>query len=209
MTRPLGQRRFVGALRIGARREGERGGQHLAPECLRRLRQKDRLARQALPSRSVEPSPGAVDHAPRFTVSRAGSAATAAPDSAAAAIVRVIRSAVTNGRAASWMTKTSVSRSGGAERIRHRVLPPASAGDQAHGLSAAQVHRRIVDHRLRERDDDLRDVRMREKCADAAVEHRAAGDRQQLLERASAEALASSPGGDDGGDRDKPDYRWR
>ena len=50
----------------------------------------------------------ALEPAIRFTVSRDCIAATAAPDSAAAAIVRAMRSALANGRAASWMTMTSV-----------------------------------------------------------------------------------------------------
>ncbi len=57
-------------------------------------------------SLTVRPGPAAA--ADRFTVSRDATAATAAPASAAAAIVRVMRSLVTNGRAASWITMMSL-----------------------------------------------------------------------------------------------------
>ena len=198
MTRALGQRRFVGALRIGARGEVESRGQHLAPECLGRLREKDRLARQRL-RRIDQRARSRVNQTPLDRVARRqrrhrGARFGRGGDGARDQVGRDERP-----RRVVDDDDLGLAQSG-AERVRHRVLPPASAGDQAEGLSAAQVRRRIVNHRLRKRDDDLRDGRMREKCADAAVEHRAAGDRQQLLERASAETFASSSGGDDGRD---------
>ena len=91
MPGALGQRRFVG--RVDARvAERERVAQHVAPERLRRLREEDRLARERLARRPPSGRRACRPAAGRFTVSRAGSAASAAPDSAAAAIVRAIRS---------------------------------------------------------------------------------------------------------------------
>ena len=57
--------------------ERQRVAQHVAAERLRRLREKDRLARQRLARRSRRRR---VRARARFTVSRAGSAASAAPD---------------------------------------------------------------------------------------------------------------------------------
>ena len=95
VTGPLGERRFIG----GVNRLREGIAEDIAPERLRRLRQIDRLARDRLPDVSIRASDG--PSAVRFTVSQAWTAATAAPLSAAAAIVRPMRSALANGRAAS------------------------------------------------------------------------------------------------------------
>ena len=120
--------------------------------------------------------------------------------SIAASIVRSIVAASTNGRAASWMTITSA-----ADRSprspRHGVLPPCAAGHEAHRLvEPGEERRRAVEHVGRQRHDDLRHARMRHECGDAALENRAAADRQELLRRAGAEPAALSSGGDDGDD---------
>jgi hypothetical protein len=52
---------------------------------------------------------------------------------------------------------TSLAR-GGAKRIRHRILPALAAGDEP--KRRTQIVGRIIDHRLREGDDDLVDVAM-------------------------------------------------
>ena len=74
----------------------------------------------------------------RFTVSLTGCAAIAAPCSAAASMVRLIRSSVTNGRAASCTSTISVPRIDGLEGVRHRVLPPRPAGHDAEAPAVAR-----------------------------------------------------------------------
>ena len=78
--------------------------EHVAAKRLRRLRQIDRLRAECV---SHDERRRAIRRPTRFTVSRAGTAAIAAPDSAAASIVRSISSGVTNGRAASWTSTMS------------------------------------------------------------------------------------------------------
>ena len=121
----------------------------------------------------------------RFTVSRACTAASAAPDSAAAAIVRAIRSGADE-RPRRVVNDDDVARGRGAKRVRHRVLPPRAAGHdpQRLGRTSGRYAGRIVGELLRQRDDHLVDRRMREKRGDAALENRAAADRQQLLRAA-------------------------
>ena len=134
MAGALGQRRFVGrvdavARRARARRAARRGETPAAsaPE--------DRLARQRLAhERSAPDRAAAVAADRRFTVSRACTAASAAPDSAAAAIVRAIRSALANGRAASWIDDDVGSLGHRAKRVGDRVLPPLAAGDDPQRL---------------------------------------------------------------------------
>ena len=91
----LGERRFVG--RFDARL-AQRDGvpQDVDAESLRRLREENRFAGNRLDDRHVSCA-----RLTRFTVSLTGCAAIAAPCSAAARMVRVIRSPVTSGRAAS------------------------------------------------------------------------------------------------------------
>ena len=110
----LGQRGLVGA--FGAlRAQLEDARQDVTPEALRRLRQEDRLAGPASASRpgtdlgrtAGSGSPNSVPThdvsvtSASFTVSRAGSAAIAAPAAAAASITRSMVARSTNGRAAS------------------------------------------------------------------------------------------------------------
>ena len=74
-------------------------------------------------------APADADPPDRFTVSRDPTAAIAAPDSAAAAIVRSMISPVTSGRAASWTTAISVSSASASTALATeswRRSPPAT-----------------------------------------------------------------------------------
>ena len=104
----------------------DRRRQHLAAERLRRLRQIDLLARDRLDDHGVAVARRASpcrSPAPRRSPRRARRAAS---------IARAIRSAVTNGRAASWTSTMSRSAATRVERVRHRILPPLAAGHQPH-----------------------------------------------------------------------------
>ena len=88
----------------------------------------------------------------------------------------------------------------GAERVRDGILPPRSTGNDAQRFSgAAQIRRRIVGERLRQRDDDLIHGRVSEERGDAPLENRASTNFQELLRRPATKAQAAPSGGDDGG----------
>ena len=119
----LGQRGLVRGLAPRAPQR-HRLGKHLAPEPLR-ASARGRRCRAGWSPRSARPR---ATGRPRFTVSRAGSAAMAAPCSAAAAMTRSITSGDANGRAASWTSTTSTppsTRSNPAATESCRRAPPA------------------------------------------------------------------------------------
>ena len=153
-TGGLGEGRFVGGHRAApARLDGR--GEDIGAERLRRLGQVDG-SRGSVRSTTIGPAPPPAPAC--FTVSLAGSAASAAPDSAAASIVRAIRSALANGRAASWITTMSA-RPRTLEPDPHRVLPPRAARDDARRLAGgAEIRRRLGRQLGRQDDDDLVDA---------------------------------------------------
>ena len=117
---PFGQRGVVGeivaALLGGAAMRVEQGGEG---EGLRRLYQ----AQWSAIERFFDGAVGST----RLTVSVTGSAGMAAPVFSAAAIARAIRSALANGRAASWISTMSGVRGKGLEAGAHRGLPRGAA----------------------------------------------------------------------------------
>ena len=146
----LGERRLVGRLDAGVA-ERQRVAQHVAAKRLRRLREIDRLARQRLRTnvsgtRAVRPC-RARCAGPVASPCRAP-AAPRAPrrTSAAAAIVREIRSALANGRAASWITTTSARASTARNAFATescRRAPPATIRSAL--AIVRQIRRRVGD----------------------------------------------------------------
>ena len=134
-----------------------------------------------------------------FTVSLTGSAAIAAPCSTAAAMVRSIRAADTNGRAASWMAMTLASARARATAFATescRRAPPSTQRTCDHPSSLIRAgHRRH--ERGRQRDDHLRDSGMRGEPFDAALEQRSPTDLQELLRQVGAKSHAPPAGRDD------------
>jgi hypothetical protein len=132
VTGALGQRGLVGALRVRPRCVVERSGEHVAPEGLRRLREERSSRARSFHRRAVRGVRLQVGPTARFTVSRACSAASAAPDSAAA-VNRASDDVRAHERARRVVDHDQLARRrGGAKRVRHRVLTPIAAGDEAH-----------------------------------------------------------------------------
>ena len=188
----LGERRLVGRVDAALRRAPARRAA-LAPKRLGRLREVDRLARQRFDDERV-PVAG------RASPCRAPAAPPARrPLSTAAAIVREIRSALANGRAASWITTTSLVVARGLERVRHRILPPRAAGDDPHRLRrGTQIRRRIGGQLGRQRDDDVvdrRDDRGRASTLRSRIGRPPTVS--SCLGTRAAEALAAAAGRDD------------
>ena len=120
---------------------------HVAPKRLRRLREIDRLARQRLGDDHRSASTGCAAERPastasRFTVSRAGSAASAAP----------IRGRRNRPRDRDRRSQTAAPRRGsrstslrvadGLKRVQHRILTPRAAGHDAQRLRRGPQVRR-------------------------------------------------------------------
>jgi hypothetical protein len=86
------------------------------------------------------------------------------------------------------------------ERLAHGILPAlASADDHNRLLACTQIVRRIISQVARQGDYDLRYVIAVKKCIDAALENRAAAERDELLRLSAAEAQPASTRGDDCG----------
>ena len=138
----------------------------------------------------------------RFTVSRACSAASAAPDSAAAPIVLAIRSGARrrDGPHRARRPRPLVRPRGETHSPTEscRRSPPATT------RSGFGVVREILGRRggevRRQRDDHLVDERMGEKRRHAPLENGAPADRQQLFGLVAAEPLTASAGRNDGCD---------
>ena len=183
----------------------ERGLQHVAPERLRRLREKNRLARQRL---STGPAAGRRVSGPRlptarFTVSRACTAASAAPDLGRGG--NRPRDQIRAGeRARRVVNHDDVARLGRrAERVRDRVLAPLAARDDAQRLPNARARPAERDtpadrrrapaaaRRRPRRRPDARETRstLRSRIGRPPTE--------QLLRLRAAEPLAASAGRDD------------
>ena len=136
MPGALGQRRFVG--RIAAAARAPRAGSRVetpaasAPERSTRAAASDgrSVCLPADPHWRIVPASRTAASPCRAQAC----AASAAPDSAAAAMVRAIRSALANGRAASWITTTSVCSATSLKRVGDRILPPRAAGDDPERL---------------------------------------------------------------------------
>ncbi len=214
MAGTLRQRRLVGRI-VG---QLQRVAQHVAAKGLRRLREIDRLARQCFgdgpahrlrrsdvgqdAGRHVRPRARALDGISsghrgqrRAGLGRCGDRAR---DQIRAR--ERPRGIVDDDEIARRVRH--------AERVRHRILPPLATRDEAQRLARAtgreavsglEIRRRIVDERLRQRDDDGVDRRMREEGRDAALEDRPAADCEQLLRLRAAEPLSASTGRNDGG----------
>ena len=207
MSGPLGERRFVGG--IDAQREGF--AQHLTAECLRCLREKDRLTRERLCHHHLairhaaggqwcaslvasvpENELGALDRiarghrrqgGPRFRRRRNGPRNDIRDDERADRVVNHHDLGPPARRV---------------ERVRHRVLAARAAGDNLQRLRRVpQVAGRVADELVRDRDDHLVHRRMIEKGRHAALEDRPATDHEQLLRRAGAESRAASARGND------------
>ncbi len=194
MSGPLGEHRFIGRLDAGSRparppRSGPRGGTPAASAPGKRC------ARNRLATMTSAP----LRLATRFTVSRAGRAAIAAPCSTAASIEREIRSDDTNGRAASCTRITSDSgttRSKALATESCRRDPPATTRT---AIGRRHPIRRRGGQRRRKHDDDVVDAIVAGKRGDAALEDRSAADVEQLLRHGRAEPAAFAGSRDDGG----------
>ena len=150
-----------------------------------------KIVRRSSVARTKEPSTC-------LTVSRAATAASAAPLSAAAAIVFAINVALANGRAASCTTHDVRPVGHHLEGRGHGVLPARAAGDDAERLRGVrEIRRRLLDQVGRQRDHHLVDLRVRQKNRQAALEHRATADLQQLLGLRVTEPQTASAGRED------------
>ncbi len=186
----LGQRRFVGGVRV----QRERVAKHVAPEGLRCLCEVDRFADQRAPYvGSGFSRTGLLHRVPRLYRRHSCSALHRRCN-------RTSDEISARKGPCGVMDHDEVARliSRG-ERIGHRVLPARAAGDDPERLRrVAEVLRWIIGQSLRQRDDDFVHARMREKRGEAALEDRAAADLQQLLRLLAAEPLTASSRGDDG-----------
>ena len=178
--------------------------QHVAAERLRRLREKDALARQ----RALHDAPGAGSgtsvrhaHASRRPFDRvAGRRGRRSPrrirprHRSAASIV----AASTSGRAASWISTMSASAGTAANPFATeswRRSPPATSRTPL----ALQAGRRRVDPLGRHHDDDVADAVAGQQRVEAPLQHRPAAEVEQLLGHTRAQASSASSGCDDGG----------
>ena len=194
----LGQHRFVGGVEAVAAR-GRARDQHVAAEHLRRLREVDALARnRRLDDRTVDAVASELDGV------ATGSAAIAAPCARGRRrSPRSISAAVTNGRAASWISTARRPRPPRRRRCATeswRRAPPATQPHRAAARSA-QVVRRIGERRLRQRDHHLRDARVGGEGVQRAGQHRPAGEVEELLGAIGAQPQPEAAGGDHRADR--------
>ena len=145
MAGALGQRGFVG----GVSADAERLAQDLASKRLRRLGQKNRLARQRSTHEVGRQPIGGPSRA--FTVSRAGNAASAAPDSRPPRRWScAMRPALAKGRAASWTTTMSLSLGARAEtRVATESCRRAAARDHPQRLGGLHGDTRAARPRRR------------------------------------------------------------
>ena len=193
VSRPLGQHRLVG--RVDAAR-AERNGrvEHGAPKSLRRLRQPDLVARNRLGDDA--PSPAST----RFTVSRAGTAGTAAP-----VLARAGDHAIDQRR----VRRTAAPRRERARRRRRPATPPRRARTESCRRAPPATHaarprasaRRARRRRRRSSAGSTTTSslhrRMRVERRDAALQH-ASGRRGRATASGVARPAASpAPGGDD------------
>ena len=186
MAESLGQRRFVG--HVDRRRHHRyQGIEHVAPEALRCLRQRQIVARD----RAVDPATSRPRRTMCFTVSWTRAAAIAAPSRAAASMTRPMIASVTNGRAASCTSTTSASpgraaRPAATESCRR--APPGTTVQQLRAGSRRSEHARMLEVGGRHDGHDAADARRRRARRDAAFEDGAIAERQPLLGDGAAEA---------------------
>ena len=188
----FGQRRFIGRVHTGL---SERNGflQDLGPECLRRLRQEDRFARDRL------------DHGERGPIAADafhGVADRLRHDCGPVLDRRLdrLRDQITgHERPRRIVHQHHVGAlAHGPERVGNRILPAGAASHGAVPQPVTQLQRRSGSKLRRQRDDDVVDLGMRRERGDAAVEDRQPADVEQLLRHTGAEPVTGAAGRDDG-----------
>ena len=211
------ERRFIARVETITLGDLERLPEHIAPERLRRLGEKNRGAIKRLGDGPAE----AGHRRARYVASgSSGTLIRTRPLDRVAGLHRRQRgTGFRRGgdgvgdqlRAGEWprgiMNHDDVGvRFGHAERIGHRILTPAAARDhpqrlpgtaEREGSGRAKIGWRTVYERLRQRDNKCVDRGVREQGHHAALENRPPAHRNQHLRLRAAEPLATSAGRDD------------
>jgi hypothetical protein len=193
MAGPFDERRLVGDL-TGQR---ERVAEDLAPECLRRLRQKDRLPRECFAdvgsgvSRTRETT-GELHRVARLQRRERRARFRRRTD-------RIRDETRAREGTRGIVNDDHVSTRGDVlKRVRDRILPALAPADDVKRLGRMlEIGGRGIRQIPGQRDDHLVDEGMREERPDTALEYGASGDRQQLFGVRGPESKTASAGRND------------